>query len=526
MERAPLWPKIKMYLKKPWVIAGLAVLVLIIFFSVRGSSSTAQTEVITVKSGTVNAGVSVTGKVKASQTVDLAFEKGGTVIKAPKQVGDEVKVGDILVQLDNRDSAAQLAEAQAALQVQQSKLTELQRGTRPEQLTITKTKAQNAKTDLENARDSYSIALQNAYTSADDAIRNKIDEFFINPRSPNPQIKFTSLITSETSLETGRVEVENRLRDMKTLLATIGSSTSDTDFENAAATMKQDLGEIKLFLDNMSLSVNALVPADYLPLSTLTTWKSDTSIARTNVNTAITAVLTSEDKFHTTQGAYLVANQELSLDTSGVVSEEIAAQQAEVAQAQASVAAASAGYSKTFLKSPIDGVVTKQNAKVGEAVVGNTIVVSVMSNAQFQIEANVAEADIAKIKLNQKASVTLDAYGSDVVFDATVIAIDPAETIIDGVPTYKTTFQFTNADERIKSGMTANIDIQGETHDHVLVLPQRAIANHNGNKFVTLETGKNLTKQVEVKVGIRGEDGSVEILDGLKEGDNVVVSQQ
>src|SRR5581483_10901237 len=101
------------------------------------------------------------------------------------------------------------------------------------------------------------------------------------------------------------------------------------------------------------------------------------------------------------------------------------------------------------------------------------------SDTKFQIDANIAEADIAKVALGQKATVTLDAYGPDVVFNATVIKIDPAETIVDGVPTYKTTFQFDTPDDRIKSGMTANIDIQGDSHTDVLAVPERAVIDHN-----------------------------------------------
>jgi len=149
-----------------------------------------------------------------------------------------------------------------------------------------------------------------------------------------------------------------------------------------------------------------------------------------------------------------------------------------------------------------------------------------MSNAQFQIEANIPEADIAKVKPGQTANVTLDAYGPDVLFHASVVSVDPAETIVDGVPTYKTTFQFEGTDARIKSGMTANIDIQGQMHENVLSVPQRAVVNHNGKKYVTIKTGKNTTKEVVVSLGLRGSDGAIEITDGLSVGDEVVVSQQ
>lgn len=513
----------KKYIRKPWVIGALVIIILVIVVSVKGKGTTAQDEVYVVKSGTVSEEVSVTGKVKAAQAVDLSFEKSGKVTKANKAVGDDVKAGDIIVQIDNADVAAQLAEAQASLRIQQSKLNELESGTRPEQLAITKTKTDSAKADLDNAKVYLVDSLQNAYALADDAIRNKVDVFFLNPRSTNPQILFIPTVTAETSLESGRVEVETRLQLMNNALKNISSNTDTTAVESQ---VKQSLGEIRLFLDNISLSINALIPTDYLPLATLTTWKANVSSARTSVNTAITNVLAGEDKIRAAQSAYNVASGQLTLDTSGTVSDEISAQEAQVAVAQANVAAMYAQYAKTFLKAPIDGIVTKQDAKLGETATPNIPLVSVMSNAQFQIEANIPEADIAKIKTGQTANVTLDAYGPDVLFHATVVLIDPAETIVDGVPTYKTTFQFEGTDVRIKSGMTANVDIQGEVHTNVLSVPQRAVVNHNGEKIVTIKTGPSTTKEVPVKLGIRGSDGAIEITDGLSVGDNVIISQK
>ena len=62
--------------------------------------------------------------------------------------------------------------------------------------------------------------------------------------------------------------------------------------------------------------------------------------------------------------------------------------------------------------------------------------------------------------------------------------VDPAETIIDGVATYKTTLQFTDEDVRIKSGMTANVDITGLEKKDVLAVPQRAVFARAGHRFV------------------------------------------
>lgn len=513
---------LKIYLKRPWIIAGLVLVLIIVgYFVFRNGSTGATEDTIKVKSGTVSEEVSVTGKVKPATAVDLSFEKSGRVILVSKEVGEQVKTAEIIVRVDASDLAAELAQANAQVKVQQAKLSELVAGTRPETLRISEIKVANAESDVLAARSSLLSASQSAYTSADDAIRNKIDEFFINPRSDNPQVAFRVTITPETSIESGRVEVERRLEKLK---PAVSNATTSDNLLLLSARVKQDLAEIKLFLDNLSLAVNALTPTLYAPQATITQWKGYMSTARTEINSAITSILAAEDKLKLAQSALSIAKSQLSLDVAGRIAQEIEAQQASVAQAEANAAVVNVQYRKTFLRAPIDGIITKQEAKLGETISPNVIVVSLMSNTKFEIEADVAEADIAKLKIGQEAKVTLDAYGQDVPFRATIVMINPAETVIDGVPTYKTTFQFSVDDARIKSGMTANIDIQGESHENVLSVPQRAIISRNGGKYV-ITVNNDIQSEVQVKTGLRGFDGSIEITEGLSEGDTVVINQ-
>lgn len=502
--------------RKPWVIAVLAVVILIGFFILKGRGSSATSETVAVKRGTVSEEVSVTGKVKSAQSVALSFEQSGRVIKIARSVGDAVSAGDVIVEVDHAASYAELAQAQAALRVQQAKLNELEAGTRKEQSAISSAKASSTKTDLANAKQAYLTALENAYVAADDAVRGKVDVMFTNVRSGRPQLNFAVTVTTPTSIESGRSEVEDRLDSMQRYL---DSASPNGDLMQIGGKVKQDLGSVKLFLDNLSIAVNALAANSYLTQTTVDAWKSAMSTARTNVNTAISNVLTSESKLVNAQSAASVASSEQAIDA---LDASIESQRAQVAQAAASVEAARSRYDKTFLRTPISGIVSKQESKLGETAIPNQLVATVMSDAQFEIEAFVPEADLARVRTGAEAVVTLDAYGSDALFQANVVSIEPAETVIDGVPTYKTVFQFAALDERIRSGMTANVDIRGESRSDALYVPQRAVSLKSGKKTVTVIAGKE-PRIVEVTTGIRGADGSLEILSGLSEGDLVVV---
>ncbi len=463
--------------------------------------------------------VSVTGRVKPTRSVELAFEKSGKVSAVYADIGKQVSAGQILVVLENSELAAQLLQAEADVKIQEAKLNELRRGTRQEEIQVQEVKVENAKVALEDAKTNLIDKIRDAYTKSDDGVRNKVDQFFSNPRSSSPQINISGF-NKEMEVEWQRVLIEFLLNSWQNSL--IGLSASG-DLDTRLKEAKSNLEEVRDFLNLVASSVNALTVNANLSQTTIDTYKSDVSTGRTNLNTAIVNLSAAEENYRSAKSSLTLAENELFLKKAGTIEEQIAAQEAQVEKAKANVENYRAQISKTILRAPISGMVTKQDAKVGEIVSANTPIVSLISASQFEIEANMPEADIAKVKLGNTAKVTLDAYGNDISFNVKVTAIDPAETIIDGVATYKTTFQFTDKDERVKSGMTANIDISTEKREGVIVIPQRAVITKNGDKIVRLLEGET-PKEVKVKTGLRGSDGNIEIIEGINEGDRVIIS--
>ncbi|MEK7162487.1 MAG: HlyD family efflux transporter periplasmic adaptor subunit, partial [Patescibacteria group bacterium] len=173
----------------------------------------------------------------------------------------------------------------------------------------------------------------------------------------------------------------------------------------------------------------------------------------------------------------------------------------------------------------LSGLLSRMDAKVGEIAAASGAVAAVISDAKFQIEANLPEADISKVKINDFARLTLDAYGSDVRFEARVAALDPAETIVEGVVTYKATFEFLAEDSRIRPGMTANLDILTARRENVLTLPSRAVRTKDSVKFVLRQRTDGSLEEVEVKLGLLGSDGRMEIVSGLEAGDKVALGR-
>lgn len=205
---------------------------------------------------------------------------------------------------------------------------------------------------------------------------------------------------------------------------------------------------------------------------------------------------------------------------------------AAVANAQAAYDIALNNLSRSVLRSPINGQVAEVNNKKGE-VLGTGVIKESFAriiSGDLLIEAQIPESDILKIKQGIKADFTLDAIGSDEKFQAEVIEIFPASTVIGDVITYKVRLKLNSPDPRFKPGMTANLDIKTAEKNNVLMVPLRAIklapgsdrGTEGDHKYVEILKDNNVTEKVEVTTGLFGDEGMTEIKSGLKEGDKVV----
>ena len=192
------------------------------------------------------------------------------------------------------------------------------------------------------------------------------------------------------------------------------------------------------------------------------------------------------------------------------------------------------------MRAPFDGTVTAINYKLGEQTNLTKSFASLFADNEFRrIEVNISENDIARTHLKQPAQITLDALGQDRIFSAEVTAIDPAQTVISDVVYYKVTLQIegkyrqdktvdmvVSADDlkEIRPGMTANVTISTAYKEGALMIPERAIIERGGVKYVRVITDlkKGLFEEREVKTGLRGGDAQIEIIDGLHDGDQII----
>ncbi|MDD5356066.1 MAG: efflux RND transporter periplasmic adaptor subunit [Candidatus Omnitrophica bacterium] len=182
-------------------------------------------------------------------------------------------------------------------------------------------------------------------------------------------------------------------------------------------------------------------------------------------------------------------------------------------------------YKPIVLLAPINGEVIVATTQPGQTVTTSDAVV-VLSD-QLIVRAEVDETDIGRVKLEQKAVISLDAYPDDKI-NAAVDHIYYESETSNNVTIYKVDLVPDEVPEFFRSGMNATIDFIEKNSENAMLLPVEAVyideGNNEGFVFVKQEGSDAPVKRM-VKIGIT-DDENYEILSGLDKNDKVVVTSQ
>jgi HlyD family secretion protein len=151
---------------------------------------------------------------------------------------------------------------------------------------------------------------------------------------------------------------------------------------------------------------------------------------------------------------------------------------AQVEQQRAALNQDETTLSYTRILSPVDGTVISRNVDIGQTVAASFQTPTLFSIAQdltrMQIDTNVDEADIGKVKVGQTVRFTVDAY-PDSTFPGRVSEIRNAPTTVQNVVTYDVVVKVANPELKLKPGMTANVSIITTLEKEVLKVPNAAL---------------------------------------------------
>ncbi|MCK5177488.1 MAG: efflux RND transporter periplasmic adaptor subunit, partial [Candidatus Aenigmarchaeota archaeon] len=289
-------------------------------------------------------------------------------------------------------------------------------------------------------------------------------------------------------------------------------------------TTEQSLNNALLAYDtNVKTAEQNLAQAEVNLDNAILTAKNTLSTVRRSASQKITAA---ESKVESALEALNVAKAQYQNVKAPASSQDIALQNAQLKQAQAYLDTAANSIQNSILKAPIHGTVIKIEYAIGEMVSVNKPVIVMLNEHDLEIEVDISESDISKISVDDKVEITLDAFSDDVKFYGKVFSIEPAETVIQDVIYYNVTISCEFSDEyfdKVKPGMTANVIITTVERDNVLTAPTRAIVNKNGEGKVLRILKNGIMQEIPIEVGIRGDEGVIEVLLGVEDGTEVVV---
>ena len=222
----------------------------------------------------------------------------------------------------------------------------------------------------------------------------------------------------------------------------------------------------------------------------------------------------------------LVAQQVVAPRELDLAERSFAIADAAVAEARANLAGMRAQLDETRILAPISGVVSTIVTREGETVAAGLAAptfLTLIDLQRLETWAYVDETDIGRIRVGQKAHFAVDSY-PDQPLDAEVVAIYPKPEIRDNVVDYIVVLGFSaQSDVTLRPEMTASVRIALEHKGPVLTVPRRSLHSEQGRSYVLLPNGIAPTRRY-VKTANR-DDNNIEIIEGLSNGDEVLVGQ-
>lgn len=372
---------------------------------------------------------------------------------------------------------------------------------------------------LQNAKNSYVLA-KTSKLSAEQTIK-----------SLNAASSKDAILNAANALETAIALVQSYLTDVqKVLSASLTSSNlTATDLASKKATIDGDRVSVSAQNSSVLTAIQSVKNAELSKTQVVQQLQDAFDTAQTNLNSAQTNAITQVKTAETT-----LAIQKASLDAaqatfdqknSGPRPVDVAGLRASVQQAAVAADKAANDLKDAQIIAPVDGTVADVIPSIGEQVTQTAVVVKMVGTTQYDIEAQVPEADIAKVKVGDNTTITLDAFGDSVPFSGTVTAEDPDQTKVQDAVYYKIRVNIDPAGHDIKPGMTANVTIKTAEAQNALIIPLRAVRTAtDGTKTVRVLKGTTPEDRTIV-LGLYGDEGRVEVTSGLTEGEAVIVSE-
>lgn len=334
-------------------------------------------------------GVLIASGSVEGEMVTIVAEFGGQIVDIYADEGDRVVAGQIVVELDDSDLQAQLAQAEAAVRAAEANLATVQAGTHPAEILA-------AQAYLHQA-----IAQRDAAETGWEGLLAMVD---------SPQDIETQLVRAQSVLELAAVPIEQAKADL-------ASAIVERDQYRAQGSLEEkSLYTIHNFRVEAAEAALDAAKEDRTGAMRMVT---ALEALRENPLELVSQVHSAEAQFHVASAAVDVAAAKLKELEAGAPPEEVALAKAQIASAKAAARSLQAQIDKMTLVTPVDGVVTSRSCHAGEAAVAGVSLLTISQLDEVTLTIYVPESELNRVYLGQEVEVRVDSY-PDRVFLGTV----------------------------------------------------------------------------------------------------------
>lgn len=495
-------------------------------------------QVVTVTRGTIDEQVKALGRVDAAQQATMYFRQDGRLYHLYVDMNQQVKKGTLLAQMDETDLKQQIKAAQVNVEIAQLQVDKAMGkdvpGTNSSDVANAKAAVAKAEANYASAESALDALLTGPSKSDLDAAQTKVvsaqqklqqDQAALTllqtPLSPDQiTVLKANLDTAQAALNQAQAAYD-RVKNKPD----VGATQQSADLQKATADYKSakaafDQATAGPNPDDVSLAKQK-VASDQKALDAATAnlkqlqqgaSANDVDAARNTVASAKSAL----------DAARAGLTQALGAQSGTSVAVQIAEKQADIAKLN--LAALQQQLDAAQLRAPFDGIITETDAQDGDQLKAYTPVLTIANPSKLDLSVELQPDDLAQVALGMPASIVFSAYPT-AKLEGKIIqmpSITTGNTANLPANLRTVSVSFPKPPGAVSLGDLANVTIDVQRKEGVLILPTTAIITAGGKSYVHILRKDGTTQEVYVELGIQ-DDTNTEIMKGLQAGMKVLI---
>lgn len=518
----------------------------------------------TVQKGTVIASVTGTGQISASNQINLTPKTGGTIISVPVIAGQKVSAGQLIAQLDPttaqkavRDAQVNLASAQLALDKLKKPADQLTLLQAQNALIQANESKQNAQDDLKKAYDDAFNTIANAFLDLPTIMTGLNDVFYGNTLDHSMDNvtwyvnQASTQVTGErdkalqykndvyTEYTASRAAYDKNFNDYKAASRNSDTQTIEDLLNETYETTRTIADTVKTGNNLIDFVKDAVTQRDGNIPTLVATHQATLNSYTGTTNTHLSNLLSNKQTIQSDKDTIVSADRAIAEKTQSIAdlkagTDPLDIQSAEltVKQRENALLDARQNLADYSIRAPFSGTIATLDVNPASTVSSGTNVATLITQ-QKVAEIALNEVDVAKVKQDDKVTLTFDAIDG-LEITGKVVEIDTVGTVSQGVVTYTVKINLDTQDDRIKPGMSTSATIITDSRIDVLAIPNNAIKTQGTTRYVevfdpplpestsTQGVPSMIAPQRKMIVVGLSNDTESEVMSGINEGDQIV----